>query len=81
MTLAWTPFLEPMNALQPIWYVLLIPLVFGISVVYRALRENQYATYWRSVAIMTGQVVIGIVGIALALGIFVQVVIPILNQP
>ena len=81
MTLAWTPFLEPMNAMQPIWYVLLIPLVFGISVVYRALRENQYATYWRSVAIMTSQVVIGIVGIALALGIFVQVVIPILNQP
>ena len=81
MTLAWTPFLEPMNAVQSIWYVLLIPLVFGISVVYRALRENQYATYWRSVAIMTGQVVIGIVGIALALGIFVQVVIPILNQP
>jgi hypothetical protein len=79
--LAWTPFVEPMNAMQPIWYLLLLPMVFGISVVYRALREMQYATYWRSVAVMTGQVVIGIVGIAVALGLFVQIVIPLLNQP
>mgnify|MGYP006966966553 FL=1 len=79
--LAWTPFVEPMNAMQPVWYLLLLPMVFGISVVYRALREKQYATYWRSVVIMTGQVVIGIVGIAVALGLFVQIVIPLLNQP
>ena len=79
--LAWTPFIEPMNAMQSVWYLLLLPMVFGISVVYRALREKQYATYWRSVAIMTGQVVIGIVGIAVALGLFVQIVIPLLNQP
>ncbi|HIA72224.1 MAG TPA: hypothetical protein EYO01_05965 [Phycisphaerales bacterium] len=79
--LAWTPFLEPMNAMQSVWYLLLLPMVFGISVVYRALREKQYATYWRSVAIMSGQVVIGIVGIAVALGFFVQIVIPLLNQP
>jgi hypothetical protein len=79
--LAWTPLLEPMNAMQSVWYLLLLPMVFGISIVYRALREKQYANYWRSVAIMTGQVVIGIVGIAAALGLFVQIVIPLLNQP
>jgi hypothetical protein len=81
MTLAWTPFLEPMNALQPVWYLLLLPLVFGIAVIYRAIREENYSVYWRSVAIMTGQVVFGIVAIALALGLFVQFVIPLLNQP
>ena len=81
MTLAWTPFLEPMNALQPAWYLLLLPLVFGIAVIYRAIREENYSVYWRSVAIMTGQVVLGIVAIALALGLFVQFVIPLLNQP
>jgi|TARA_B100000959_G_C14936115_1_gene605799 hypothetical protein len=79
--LAWVPFLEPMNAMQSWWYLLLLPLVFGISVVYRALREENYAKYWASVIVMTGQVVLSIVGIAIALGIFVQFVIPLLNQP
>ena len=79
--LAWVPFLEPMNAMQSWWYLLLLPLVFGISVVYRALREENYAKYWASVIVMTGQVVLSIVGIAIALGIFVQFVIPLLNLP
>ena len=79
--LGWTPFLEPMNAMQSWWYLLLIPLVFGISVIYRALRVEDYAIYWQSVIIMTVQIVLGIVGIAIALGVFVQWVIPLLNQP
>ena len=79
--LAWIPFLEPMNALQGLWYLLLVPMSFGIAVVYRSLREQTYATYWRSVFIMTGQVVFGIAAIAVALMVFVQWIIPILNQP
>ena len=79
MTLAWIPFLEPMNAMQSIWYLLLIPMSFGIAVVYRALREATYTTFWRSVLVMTAQIVFGIVSIAIALGIFVQYVIPRLN--
>ena len=77
--LAWIPFLEPMNAMQSVWYVFIIPMAFGISVVYRSLRESTYTTYWRSVALMTTQIVLGIAAIAVALGIFVQVVIPLLN--
>ena len=79
--LGWTPFLEPMNAMQSWWYLLLIPLAFGIAVIYRALREEDYGIYWQSVIIMTVQIVLGIVGIAIALGMFVQWVIPLLNQP
>jgi len=79
--MAWIPFMQPMNALQSTWYLLLIPMAFGIAVIYRALREESYATYWRSVVIMTGQIVFGIAAIALALGMFVQFVIPLLNQP
>ena len=79
--LAWIPFLEPMNAMQGVWYVLLLPMAFGISVVYRSLREDNYCNYWKSVCIMTGQVVVGIAAIAIVLGVFVQWVIPYLNQP
>ena len=79
--LAWTPFLEPMNAMQSIWYLLLLPMSFGIAVVYRALREETYTMYWRSVLVMTAQIVFGIAAIAVALAIFVQYVVPLLNQP
>jgi hypothetical protein len=79
--IAWTPFLEPMNAMQSWWYLLLVPLVFGIAVIYRALREQTYTRYWQSVCIMTLQIVLGIVGIAIALGVFVQFVIPVISQP
>jgi len=79
--IAWIPFLEPMNAMQSWWYLLLVPLVFGISVTYRALREESYAGYWKSVGIMTAQVVLGIVCIGIALGLFVQFIIPLLSQP
>lgn len=79
--LAWIPFLGPMNAMQGVWYVFLIPMAFGISVIYRALREQSYTTYWRSVCVMTTQIVCGIAAIAIALGVFVQFVIPLLNSP
>ena len=81
MTLAWIPFFEPMNSIQSVWYVLLIPMAFGIAVVYKALREITYATYWRCVLVMTAQIVCGIAAIAFAIGIFVQFVIPHLNSP
>ena len=79
--LAWIPFFGPMNALQSWWYLLLLPMAFGIAVVYRSLRERSYSTYWRSVLVMTGQVVVGIVALAAVLGVFVQYVIPLLNSP
>jgi len=81
MMLAWIPFLQPMNAVQSVWYPLLIPMAFGIAVIYRSLREESYSTYWRSVVIMTSQIVFGIAAIAIALGAFVQFVIPLLSQP
>jgi hypothetical protein len=77
--IAWIPFLEPMNAMQSLWYLLLIPMAFGIAVVYRSLRERSYTTYWRSVLVMTGQIVVGIIALAITLGFFVQQVIPLLN--
>ena len=54
---------------------------FGVSVVYRSLRETTYATYWRSVLVMTLQVVIGISILSAAIGVFVQLAIPLINPP
>ncbi|MBT4585103.1 MAG: hypothetical protein HOC93_08510 [Phycisphaerae bacterium] len=79
--LAWIPFLEPMNALQPWWYLLLIPMAFGISMIYKALNEDNFLHYWRSVLVMTTQVVLGITFLAIGIGLFVQLIIPLATQP
>ena len=77
--IGWIPFVEPMNALQTWWYLLLIPMSFGISMMYRALRDSDYTLYWRSVFVTTGQIVACIAILAVLLGLWVQVVIPLIN--
>ena len=56
-------------------------MAFGISVVYRSLRETSYTTYWRSVFVMTLQIVVGIAILSIAIGVFVQLAIPLINPP
>lgn len=79
MALAWIPFLEPCNAMQPYWYLMLIPMSFGISVIYKAMHEDSFLQYWRSVFVMTTQVVLGISGLAVGAGLFIQFVIPMIS--
>jgi ABC-type cobalamin transport system permease subunit len=70
-----------MNTLQTWWYLLLIPMAFGISVIYKALNEDNFLSYWRSVLVMTTQVVLGISALAVGVGLFIQIVIPLVTQP
>jgi hypothetical protein len=46
--LAWIPFVDPLNGLQSTWYVLLIPLAFGIAMSYKAMRVASLQNYWRT---------------------------------
>jgi hypothetical protein len=70
--LAWRPFLDPIP-IHDIWYLFLIPLSFLISVAYKAVRMRKLERYWASVGIMTAQIVIGMVALALATYLFVMV--------
>lgn len=79
--LAWTPFIEPCNALQSVWYLLIIPLSLGISLMYRAVRETTTGEYWRSVIIMTVQIVVVIAALGVGLGLLVEFLIPMLSSP
>lgn len=76
--LAWTPFLTPLPFVQSAWLWLLIPLVFGISMMYKAARADSLEKYWRQVAIMTLQVLAAFAGLALGFFILVQFVVPLL---
>ena len=74
--LAYIPFLEPLHAAQTWWYLLVIPLTFGISVIYKALRMSRIVSFWREVAVMTMQILVAMVALALGLAVVVQFVVP-----
>jgi len=78
MLLGYIPFVQPINLFHAWWYVLLIPLAFGISVIYKALRVYDLNTFWWQVGVMTVQIVLAMIALAICLVLLVQVVVPML---
>jgi len=72
----YVPFVDPINIFHDWWYLLLIPLSFGISVIYRALKMPNLDRFWRAVVLMTVQIVVVMAALAVALVVLVQLVIP-----
>lgn len=73
---AWRPFLDPLS-LHDSWFVLLVPLSLFISISYKAVRRPRLDRgYWRSVFIMTAQVIISMILLGAALFVFIQWVLP-----
>lgn len=73
---AWIPFIGPMNWMQSLWYLFLVPLAFGIAVIYKAMRTTHLRAYWPQVGALTLQIVLGISAMAIALILFVRYVLP-----
>lgn len=76
--LAWTPFIQPMNVFHDWWYLLIVPLSFGIAVIYKAVRSPTLVGFWRDAFMMTMQIVLAMIGLAIAVTLIVQVGIPML---
>lgn len=76
--IAYVPFLDPINVFHEWWYLLLVPLSFGISVIYRALKLQSLDHYWRAVFTMTAQIVVAMIGLGIALVVLVVVILPLL---
>lgn len=72
IVLGWRPFLDPLDVHET-WYWFLIPLSFFIAVVYKAARVRSLEKYWPGVMVMTVQIVLGMVALALATYLFVMV--------
>jgi hypothetical protein len=56
----WRPFIDPISV-HGSWYWLLIPMAFGVSVVYKAVRMQELQRYWLHVFYMTVQIVIAMI--------------------
>ena len=76
--LAWTPFLDPMHSAHQWWPLLLVPLTFGIAMIYKAYRLPTLERYWRQVFVMTVQVLLAFDALAASLFLLVQVIVPLL---
>jgi hypothetical protein len=74
--LAYIPFVHPINFFHEWWYVLLLPLSFGIAIIYKAVRLPSLEDFWRHTFIMTAQIVLAMIGLAICLVILVTVLIP-----
>jgi hypothetical protein len=74
--LAYVPFLDPLPGVNQWWYLLLIPLALGISITYKAVRLPTLASFWRHVAVMTTQIVLAMIALAVFMVVLVQVLIP-----
>lgn len=77
MMLAWRPFIDPLD-LHGMWFLFLIPLSLGIAVVYKAVRLRSMDRYWQNVAVMTGQIIVGMIALGALSYVVIQVVVPLL---
>ena len=76
--LAWTPFLQPVTDAVHWWWALLLPMVVGVSITWKALRLVSLERYWREVWFMSAQLLAGMVALAAGLMLLVRVVVPLL---
>jgi hypothetical protein len=74
----WRPFVDPINA-HSFWYLLLIPISFFIAVAYKAVRVKTLVGYWPAVVVMTVQIILGMIALAVAFYLLVQVYPKVLN--
>ncbi len=78
VTLGWTPFLHPMPGVQSHWLWLLPVLIFGLAMMYKAIRVETLDRWPREVAMMVGQVLLAFFGFAVGLYVVVQMLVPLL---
>jgi hypothetical protein len=74
-TLAYTPFIDPLNIHQ-YWYFLLLPVSLFVSIAYKACRVESLKDFPREVIVMTVQIVVVMILLGVASFLFVEKVLP-----
>lgn len=77
--LPYRPFLDPMPlAWFDLWWLYLIPLSFFVSFTYKAVRMHDWtlATFARQTLLMTVQIILGMIGLAIASYLLVEIFVP-----
>lgn len=77
MTLAYTPFIDPID-FHDWWFTLLVPISLGISIAYKAVRVPDLRSYWRQVVVLTVQIVLSMIGLGIGAYLFVVHIVPLI---
>lgn len=59
---AYWPFIDGVD-LHRVWFLLLIPMAFFVSMTYKAVRLADMDRYWPQVLMMTAQVLLGMIAL------------------
>lgn len=73
-----TPFLDPMN-IHSAWWFTTLPMALLVSMAYKAVKQRDMTTYWRSVSVMTASILVGMIGFAFGLHALVEWIVPALR--
>ena len=76
--LAWIPLVEPLPGGIHGWRAWVVPMVVGVSIVWKAIRVQTLERYWHEVLRMSGQLLVGMIALAAGLMLLVRVVLPLL---
>lgn len=76
--LDWKPFIGPIPHPGPLWWLLMIPLIVAVSMIWKAVRLPSLDRYWLAVAIMTLQVLAGVAALGIGLLLLVRGLVPLL---
>ncbi|MSQ90884.1 MAG: hypothetical protein EXS01_05765 [Phycisphaerales bacterium] len=68
-----------MGALGTYWWLLLLPLILGISITYRATHDASLDRFWYRVSLFTAKSMLAMGSLAIVMYLFVYLVIPILR--
>jgi len=58
------------------WWLTLVPMAFFISMAYKGVRLTDLSRFWPQVLLMTAQIVVAMMGLAAAIFVFVEVLVP-----
>lgn len=73
LTLGFRPFLDPLP-IDRYWMLLLLPLVVGISVVYKTIKVDRLEKLPREAAVLAAQIVAFMIMAAVALWLLTELV-------
>jgi len=73
--IGYTPVLEPLDV-HGAWWVLLIPLAVLVSIAYKAVRVREMRHYARDVAVMTVQILAGMLLLGAAVYLLIELAVP-----
>lgn len=72
---SYIPFIDPIDA-HAWWFLLLLPLAFFISMVYKAIRLGRLDRYWEQVMTMTFLITFGMILAGGAFYVVIQWIVP-----